>query len=79
MPLSCWLSCSLAPSSSATESGITHPAPAAKGTDPALTTGHQPVQALGQEMAKVLIALMAGEQPGPLILPARLLVRASAP
>jgi hypothetical protein len=30
-------------------------------------------------MAKVLIALMAGEQPGPLILPARLLVRASAP
>ncbi|NUR59296.1 MAG: LacI family transcriptional regulator, partial [Catenulispora sp.] len=34
---------------------------------------------LGQEMAKMLIALMAGERPHPLLLPTRLVRRASAP
>ena len=53
--------------------------PIAVTTDPALTTVHQPVQALGREMAKMLIDLMAGEQPSPLILPTHLVVRASAP
>ena len=53
--------------------------PIARTTDPLLTTIHQPVQALGQEMAKMLVALMAGEQPNPLILPTHLVVRASAP
>jgi DNA-binding LacI/PurR family transcriptional regulator len=53
--------------------------PVAQRTDPALTTVHQPVQALGREMAKMLIDLMAGEQASPLILPTHLVVRASAP
>lgn len=53
--------------------------PVARTTEPALTTVHQPVQALGQEMAKMLIALLAGEQPTPLLLPTHLVVRASAP
>ena len=53
--------------------------PAARTTDPALTTVHQPVQALGREMAKMLIDLMAGEQPSPLLLPTHLVVRDSAP
>jgi DNA-binding LacI/PurR family transcriptional regulator len=53
--------------------------PVARSTDPALTTVHQPVQALGREMVKMLIDLMAGEQPSPLILPTHLVVRASAP
>lgn len=53
--------------------------PVARNTDPPLTTVHQPVQGLGQEMAKMLIALMAGERPHPLLLPTRLVRRASAP
>ena len=53
--------------------------PVARGTDPPLTTVHQPVQALGREMAKMLIDLMDGEQPSPLLLPTHLVVRASAP
>jgi DNA-binding LacI/PurR family transcriptional regulator len=53
--------------------------PIAQTTDPALTTVHQPVQALGREMAKMLIDLMDGEQPSPLLLPTHLVVRASAP
>jgi DNA-binding LacI/PurR family transcriptional regulator len=53
--------------------------PVAQRTDPALTTVHQPVQALGREMAKMLIDLMAGEQASPLILPTHLVVRDSAP
>lgn len=53
--------------------------PIALTTEPALTTIHQPVQALGREMAKMLIDLMGGEQPVPLILPTHLVVRASAP
>jgi DNA-binding LacI/PurR family transcriptional regulator len=46
--------------------------------DPPLTTVHQPVQALGREMARMLVALVNGQDPTPLILPARLVVRSSA-
>jgi len=47
-------------------------------TDPPLTTVHQPIRALGGEMARMLTALLAGEQPSSLILPTRLVVRRSA-
>ncbi|MGC4941965.1 LacI family DNA-binding transcriptional regulator [Kribbella sp. DT2] len=50
----------------------------ARHTVPPLTTVHQPIQALGREMARMLLALLAGEQPSPLILPTRLVVRASS-
>ena len=53
--------------------------PFARRTAPPLTTVHQPVQDLGREMAKMLISLMAGEHPSPLILPTHLVLRASAP
>jgi DNA-binding LacI/PurR family transcriptional regulator len=46
--------------------------------DPPLTTVHQPVQALGREMARMLVALVNGQDPTPLILPTRLVVRSSA-
>ena len=47
-------------------------------TDPPLTTMHQPVRALGGEMAKMLTALLSGQEPHPLILPTRLVVRETA-
>ncbi|WP_328995099.1 LacI family transcriptional regulator [Kribbella sp. NBC_01245] len=50
----------------------------ARHTDPPLTTIHQPVEALGQEMGRMLLALMAGNDPSPLILPTRLVKRQSA-
>jgi DNA-binding LacI/PurR family transcriptional regulator len=50
----------------------------ARHTMPPLTTVHQPIQALGRELARMLLALLAGEQPSPLILPTRLVVRASS-
>lgn len=53
--------------------------PVAQLTDPTLTTVHQPIKALGYEMARMLIAILAGEQPNPLLLPTRLVVRDSAP
>jgi DNA-binding LacI/PurR family transcriptional regulator len=46
-------------------------------TVPPLTTVHQPIQALGREMARMLLTLMAGGQPTPLILPTRLIIRGS--
>ncbi|URN13541.1 LacI family transcriptional regulator [Streptomyces radiopugnans] len=46
--------------------------------DPPLTTVRQPIQALGREMARMLIALVNGQDPTPLLLPTRLVVRASA-
>jgi DNA-binding LacI/PurR family transcriptional regulator len=46
-------------------------------TSPQLTTVAQPIKQLGAEMAKMLISLIDGEQPGPLILPTRLVVRES--
>lgn len=53
--------------------------PIARHTDPPLTTVNQPIQALGYEMAKMLISLINGERPSALILPTRLTVRESAP
>lgn len=47
--------------------------------DPPLTTVHQPVRALGQELARMLLAAIEGQDPSPLILPTRLTVRESAP
>jgi DNA-binding LacI/PurR family transcriptional regulator len=49
----------------------------ARHTDPPLTTVSQPIRQLGWEMAKMLASLINGEQPGPLILPTRLVVRES--
>ncbi|MFI1712139.1 LacI family DNA-binding transcriptional regulator [Streptomyces sp. NPDC053513] len=46
--------------------------------DPPLTTVHQPVEGLGREMARMLVALVNGQNPTPLILPTRLVIRASA-
>ncbi|MCX5521380.1 LacI family transcriptional regulator [Streptomyces bobili] len=46
--------------------------------DPPLTTVHQPVEALGREMARMLVALVNGQDPTPLILPTRLVIRSSA-
>ncbi|XVV10031.1 LacI family DNA-binding transcriptional regulator [Actinoplanes sp. CA-131856] len=51
---------------------------AARRTDPPLTTVHQPIQALGTEMARLLIGLIAGQERSSLILPTRLVRRASA-
>ncbi|OJF14280.1 LacI family DNA-binding transcriptional regulator [Couchioplanes caeruleus] len=52
--------------------------PIAVHTEPRLTTVHQPVQALGREAARMLVALLDGQQPAPLILPTRMAVRESA-
>ncbi|MFE6848354.1 LacI family DNA-binding transcriptional regulator [Streptomyces sp. NPDC057686] len=51
----------------------------ARHTSPPLTTVHQPVRALGQEMARMLVGAIEGHRPSPLILPTRLTVRESAP
>jgi len=51
----------------------------ARHTNPPLTTVHQPVRALGQEMARMLVGAIEGHDPSPLILPTRLTVRESAP
>ncbi|MCI4066242.1 LacI family transcriptional regulator [Micromonospora sp. R77] len=51
----------------------------ARHTDPALTTVHQPIRQLGHEMARMLLGIIDGEDPSPLILPTRLVVRGSAP
>ncbi|GIE35462.1 transcriptional regulator [Actinoplanes italicus] len=50
----------------------------AERTDPALTTVHQSIQSLGQEMARMLVAVIAGQEPASLILPTRLVQRGSA-
>lgn len=49
----------------------------ARHTNPPLTTVSQPIQSLGREMARMLLALIAGDTPTPLILPTRLVSRAS--
>ncbi|MEU1853386.1 LacI family DNA-binding transcriptional regulator [Streptomyces sp. NPDC019990] len=46
--------------------------------DPPLTTVQQPITALGREMARMLVTLINGHDPTPLILPTRLVTRASA-
>lgn len=51
----------------------------AQHTYPTLTSMHQPIRALGYEMARMLITIIDGGQPSPLILPTRLIVRQSAP
>lgn len=50
----------------------------AETTDPPLTTVHQSIQALGTEMTRMLIGLIAGQERTPLILPTRLVLRGSA-
>lgn len=50
----------------------------AERTDPPLTTVHQSVQALGKEMTRMLVALIAGHEPPSIILPTRLVLRDSA-
>ncbi|WP_329114326.1 LacI family DNA-binding transcriptional regulator [Streptomyces sp. NBC_01465] len=50
----------------------------AQHTQPALTTIRQPIEALGREMTRMLVRLINGEQPTPLILPTELVVRESA-
>jgi DNA-binding LacI/PurR family transcriptional regulator len=50
----------------------------AERTDPPLTTVHQSIQALGTEMTRMLIGLIAGQDRTPLILPTRLVLRDSA-
>lgn len=50
----------------------------AQQTQPALTTVRQPIEALGREMTRMLVRLINGEQPTPLILPTELIVRDSA-
>jgi len=51
----------------------------AQHTYPPLTSVHQPIQALGYEMARMLMTVVDGGRPSPLILPTRLVVRESAP
>lgn len=46
-------------------------------TEPPLTTVHQPIRNLGREMTRMLLALIAGERPSPLILPTTLIQRDS--
>ncbi|WP_405057517.1 LacI family transcriptional regulator [Kribbella sp. NBC_01505] len=50
----------------------------ARHTEPPLSTVSQPIQSLGREMARMLLALIAGESPTPLILPTRLVQRSSS-
>jgi DNA-binding LacI/PurR family transcriptional regulator len=50
----------------------------ARHTSPPLTTVSQPIQSLGREMARMLLTLLTGETPTPLILPTRLVHRASS-
>jgi DNA-binding LacI/PurR family transcriptional regulator len=47
-------------------------------TDPPLTTVHQPVEAMGREMARLLVALISGEDVDNVVLDTRLVRRASA-
>lgn len=50
----------------------------AQHTQPALTTVRQPIEALGREMTRMLLALIRGERPTSLILPTELVIRDSA-
>ena len=51
----------------------------ARQTDPPLTTVSQPIRGLGHEMATMLVRLIEGDSPTPIILPTHLVVRDSAP
>jgi DNA-binding LacI/PurR family transcriptional regulator len=46
--------------------------------EPALTTVRQPIDDLGREMARMLVAVLDGRQPSPIILPTHLVVRDSS-
>ncbi|MEV6174101.1 LacI family DNA-binding transcriptional regulator [Streptomyces sp. NPDC051954] len=50
----------------------------AQHTQPTLTTIHQPIVALGSEMTRMLVRVLDGEEPTPLILPTELVIRGSA-
>ncbi len=45
--------------------------------EPSLTTVRQPIEALGHEMARMLVRLIGGEEPNPLVLPTHLVTRSS--
>jgi DNA-binding LacI/PurR family transcriptional regulator len=47
----------------------------ARHTQPALTTIRQPIVALGSEMTRMLVRVLGGEEPTPLILPTELVIR----
>jgi len=47
-------------------------------TVPPLTTIRQPVEAMGREMARMLVAVLGGQDPSSLILPTTLVIRGSA-
>jgi DNA-binding LacI/PurR family transcriptional regulator len=49
-----------------------------RATNPPLTTIRQPVDAMGREMVRLLLEILGGGDPSPLILPTTLLVRGSA-
>ena len=51
----------------------------ARQTEPGLTVVSQPIRALGHEMATMLVRLIDGDSPTPIILPTHLVVRGSAP
>jgi len=51
----------------------------ARHTEPPLTTVSQPIRGLGHEMATMLVRLIDGDTPTPIILPTHLVVRGSAP
>jgi DNA-binding LacI/PurR family transcriptional regulator len=50
----------------------------ARHTQPTLTTIRQPIVALGSEMTRMLVRVLGGEEPTPLILPTELVIRESA-
>ncbi|MFD8570133.1 LacI family DNA-binding transcriptional regulator [Streptomyces sp. NPDC059639] len=49
----------------------------AQSVEPALTTVHQPIRDLGREMVRMLVGVIAGRAPSPLILPTHVVRRAS--
>ncbi len=51
----------------------------AQQAEPSLTTVSQPIRSLGHEMALMLMRVIDGESPSPIILPTHLVVRESAP
>ena len=52
----------------------------ARHTEPPLTSVHQPIEEMGQEMVRLLLARVAGEDPGrsDVVLDTRLVLRGSA-
>ena len=46
--------------------------------NPPLTTLRQPIEGMGREMARMLIEVLRGGRPSPVILPTQLVIRQSA-